>query len=1011
MHRITLVCCSSSSSSIKALARSSARVTQESSALLGGDEPHPRRPRPTSLFASFALEKLSKLLPSASSSCEKLQGHDSSTSLQHHNLDESNSPVLSLCEKILQLEARESAYFTKCVGEEEKDIHTPQLTDSFSKKDEYLSLKNQDKQQQKPPPLPSAACSSSSSSVYRRALMRHYSPFINTSFVQRVAKRVNMEETLQYAKELLQRIEEDKYQNLALLLSREKQQYVSDISPCALLSIGGAPSHVEEASGILTRLKMASSSSSSSSALPSSSRRQQQQRQRVHVTPPEIRNIQVNEIISNGKVVTLTEPTLPHHILPGTSLRQVLDKVLHKQWVKHVLPTFALPPSSEIGLDPFGGHNNVLQGAEEGKTAVRGHRGRQGSPHGSGHLLHTLYLHLVVFRQGMSWGEVSSLLNEATRSALETGNNVSSNGKDTLRIEMGSLTFNMSMDNDVTSTQLCSLSILVKRISREGGRRTEKERDASSSPLQEEEKQHHATQGEVLPTHFDALYHALSGMNLRSPYFSLQILGWRVFGCSLPRMMEGRKQYSILLRHVHPAHNQKLLEASVQTKSMVFPNFFEPHVFGPLDCPFRSYHVLSAIEAGKIREAILMTVCLTLGREGGRRGFAVPPQSRRPTGGKGGDDIRSPRWIARLISLLRSKEERPRYLIDAFEKSIPSSLLLCLKRSKAYLMWNLMASCRLHALPHPRSVPLVQASCVSGDMIRKSTSVMEGVEGILKIDECCPSTHQSVSIPPQGLWMSTWGREEEEDAHAGVVPPRDDWRDEKGPFPSRGPSSATSSSSSSSGETIYLLTWEEAAVAYSLMDVTLPLPYGSRWADTDGFRELSNRLGFPSSTPYPFTSLDKGEGEVYYRALLQTCTGFPYASRPWVRVLEEPSIPPSEEDEGGERQREASNLHGSKAPLMDYRLFTDLECAESSTGRNFTSISRGQQAVIRPLDRLGHRMVNRLPPGLLAASASSSSARHSLSPSSIPKSLVMHGTIAGEASISNLLREVLIIDG
>lgn len=965
-----------------------------------------QKPMAGSFFASVALENFSKSLPSSHAEAES--SHFTSPRPQQDG--DGAPPLLSLFEKIMQVEEEECKYFARCTASDQNATFIEPTSSSFRMETEATSedgyrrtlLKEKEWQQ-------------------RREALKYYHPLVNGSIFKRAAEQVRIEETLQYAKSLLQQLEENQYRNLNPLLRSVKQKYCSEM-PSAGASTCGAPSHSEETSGILTRLKVSCSSSSRAYSSP----RGRPQERRIHTTAPDTRSAHVNEIIPNGKVVTLTEPTLPHHVLAGASLRHVLDQQLLRQWKTRIRPTLSLPArTSDTGT------SNAFKHEVDGGIVVRKVEGKE-CQQSHDAILCTLYIHLIVFRQGMSWRECSRSLVETTRHALEKGTQKDGNGERDVRVEMGALSFNLCLEDDVTSTQLCSLSIQIKKIPREGST-TEEEQERNASLLQERS----VFEKGVLP-HVEVLYQELSRLNLRFTNMALQLLGWRSFGCSLQHTSTCQKQYSLLFRHVHPVHHPRFLEGSVQRKSMAFPNFYAPDVFGPPDCVFRSYHILAAMETGRIREAILMTLCMVCWPMW-EQGEALQKHLRLPTG----NEVRTlfPTWLDRLATLLRSSETRPMYLRQGFANAIPSSLYLLIQRSKSYLLWNVLASCRIHAIRHPRSGAMMEEPCVVGDIVAPraahpmaaptpASPAEEVVPGRQKLDSYGDRTCWHSTVSPQGLWRDAWMEVHDEPAstapssrgqnrktmqdHDTVVsfssprPPSSDW--------------------GAADHAVYLLTSEEAAVAHSLMEVVIPLPYGTVWNDLDVFQELWEGLGFATAGARVYdATLEEGPPHLLpCRPLLRSCTGFPHASRPWVKVLESPL----EASGSSSLQRSAMMEEHNKEEDLDetstetqwgstrwttpaHRLSSDLECGESAKGRNFTSLSRGKRAAVRPLDRVGYRMVDRLPTGLLSASLTSSSApsfRHSISPSSITKSVVFHGTIAGDTSISNLFREVWMID-
>lgn len=825
----------------------------------------------------------------------------------------------------------------------------------------------------------------------KSTVMTSYDPFWNQAFLERVAAQVRIEETLQYASYLLHRIVEDRSKNAALLLYRVKQQFVQGrFSSC---SVSGSPSHIEEASGILTRLKMCTSSSSRSAARP--------QTRRLRASISHQSNIQVNEILPNGRVVTLTEPTLPHHVLPTTSLRKTLDTQLQAQWGKQVMGnSLSSSPASSVshGVAPSLHQTHAWErdvAPQEVETEGTHRRAT-----------YTMYLHFLLFRQGMPWREARRYLVEVLQRALQKEPLSCWDGF-SVTWDVGSLALNVCMEDDVTSTQLCSLALNVHSAP------SVEERTPTLASL-------HPIDEVPLRRHAEVVYHALSSLNLRFSRLSIQLLGWRSFGCALQNASDSQKQYAVLLRHVQHAHDIQRVEANLQHQATAFPNFFSPHSFGPLDCPFRSYHVLAAMDKGAIREALLMAYCFGIWPELDR--MVHMPLTNR-TVQKGVVTPSFLPWTEKLLAVLYSGDDRTSSLQEALVNILPPALLALFQRSKAHLLWNTLASCRLHDIPHPRSGALADFPCVIGDVVQTTA----GVESFPPfppvtaesdetpwhdVDRCMEAiTGNGRGLTPEALLQMAW-------SDALDSPALND----RGLPPDPQSTTRRRAGLQSRRAMVCQLSSEEEAVSHSLMEVVLPLPYGSAFADSEVLPKLSDMLGFPVSSLYGSYRRGGNDGarrEVHYRPLFRACTGFPHASRPWVKVLEEPSDASSqrgsvmgeEEKEEEEKEKKGDDRGiGMEMEAVPYRLFSDVECGHSSTGRNFTANSRGKSVVLRPLDRLGRRMVDRLPTGLLAASSSRSSSRHSLSPASVAKSVAFHGTIAGDASMSNFLREVVIID-
>ncbi|RNF04436.1 hypothetical protein TraAM80_05151 [Trypanosoma rangeli] len=313
-------------------------------------------------------------------------------------------------------------------------------------------------------------------------------------------------------------------------------------------------------------------------------------------------------------------------------------------------------------------------------------------------------------------------------------------------------------------------------------------------------------------SNFDAMHQVtvikkLLRVNLRPLKLNLQLLGWRTFPCDPLHSHRCQMQYSMLLRGITTTQPTQL-EKKVQGHLAAFTNFFGPRHFGmlvPLS-PFRSFHATAAWEKNMPAEALLIAACLS-------------------------DDTRTTveeSWIDEMVELFQKGEDRPAVLKEWYHLHVSRGLRTQIERSKSDLLWNVLASCRIHELkrgavtgsPEPGEFVLPDSNCFfSDEMVAKPELFPDG---------CLPTKTC-------------------------------DYRDLRG---------------------VCVVDTREEAASHSIRDIVIPLNMGSN----ESMSQLSRLLGFvsisPKGTHYP-------QNPVSFRPLFFAGSGHPRATRPWVKVLPE----------------------------------------------------------------------------------------------------------------------------
>ncbi|EKF27628.1 hypothetical protein MOQ_008640 [Trypanosoma cruzi marinkellei] len=311
-------------------------------------------------------------------------------------------------------------------------------------------------------------------------------------------------------------------------------------------------------------------------------------------------------------------------------------------------------------------------------------------------------------------------------------------------------------------------------------------------------------------THQATVIKKLLRVNLRPLQMNIQLLGWRSFPCDPVNSSRCHMQYSMLLRGITTptTTGQTQLEKRVLGWLAVFPNFFGPCHFGMRSpsSPFRSYHAAAAWEKNMPAEALLIAACLS--------------DDARTMAGDG--------WVSEMVRLLQSGENRPAVLKEWYHLHVSCGLRAQIERSKSALLWNVLASCRIHEL----GGGAVEGSPEAGEFVLHTS------DGILPANVVT----KPELFPDASLLSLTCGDDGLKGVHA-------------------------------------VLTREEAA-PYTLRDVVIPLNVEGN----EVINHVSRLLGFtPASHGHNRLSCHPA----YFRPLFSAGSGHPRTTRPWVKALPE----------------------------------------------------------------------------------------------------------------------------
>ncbi|KEG12098.1 hypothetical protein DQ04_02001010 [Trypanosoma grayi] len=598
---------------------------------------------------------------------------------------------------------------------------------------------------------------SGGSHISTRDLLLQYNPTLDSTIVQRVAGAVDIEGALQRARHLLHAIRDggDLYKMLAAL--RESQP-----TPPMM-------QEVELEAGIAAKLCQGKDGH----------RSWRLRGFRLHTS-----DVQVAEVLPNGKIVSFTDPTLPNSAA-------------------------------------------VSRCCESARVDQQ-------------------YLHFVLYKEGLSLREAFTLLGGACG----------------VTCQVEDFAVNVALEESAVTVQLCSLRV--------------------SFPADLPPKEQRA-----------AVLGNLLQVNLKPLRLSVQVLHWRSFPCNPFNSYRCRMQYSMLVRGITAGTttNQSRLEGKVLAKLAAFPNYFGPRHFGPMppQCPFRTYHAMAAWERNMPAEALVIAASLS------DTATAMMADS----------------WVGQLVGLLRRGEDRPAILREWYHLHVPCGLRAQIATSKAALVWNVLASCRIRELGEN---VLVEGSPEPGDFAMESDS-----------NNILPS---GMVAKPE-LFLETGFTDVNT---TSIVKNHDDVR---GSGRGRGMEGLQGMAA--------IFTREEAA-RYSLRDIVIPFNVRGN----EVMEQLALLLGFQSSS-------GKFENhlwceEVRCLPLFVTGSGYPRAARPWVKALPEPC-----------------GVVGGESEDAFYKLLTDMELRQRTS---YTATSRGQRRGVWPVGKYGYRLAERLPAGAVSLTAS-----------------------------------------
>ncbi|KAH9578408.1 hypothetical protein LSM04_006871 [Trypanosoma melophagium] len=437
------------------------------------------------------------------------------------------------------------------------------------------------------------------------------------------------------------------------------------------------------------------------------------------------------------------------------------------------------------------------------------------SAHSQGLLgLENPYLHFVLYKERLSLQEAFVLMSEAC---------------DGLCLPED-FAANIALEESAVTVQVCSLRVTFP-------------------------DNNNKTTSNNFETHRENVMKQLLQVNLRPLQLSIQVLGWRSFPCDPSNGHNSQMQYSMLIRGItnspttSSSSNTRLhLEKRILSKLALFPNYFGPRYFGPLTptCPFRSYHAAAAWERNMPAESLIIAASI---------GYSI-------------SNTRSIGWINELVDLLRQGEDRPAVLRQWYQLHIPLGLKRQIATSKAALLWNVLASCRIHEVGKCS----LDSSPDVGDFVLDKNEHIWNERNIVKQElfpldsiDCMGSMIHQKSYSP----LDSNGKKR----FHGVLP-------------------------------IFTM---EARASYTLRDVVIP--FGLQ--DNEVVEELSCLLGFR----LPLSKLeDLSVIQVKFRPLFTKASGHPRTVHPWVKALPEPNA--ISEEEGGDRV---------------YKLLTDMELRQRSS--------------------------------------------------------------------------------
>lgn len=418
------------------------------------------------------------------------------------------------------------------------------------------------------------------------------------------------------------------------------------------------------------------------------------------------------------------------------------------------------------------------------------------------------------------------------------------------------------------------------------------------------------------------------------PRVALQLLSCSCDPCGpATPASAGGLQYAVLLRGFDQRGGPvNQIEHVALRCATALPNFFAPTHFGPASVPFfRTYHVAEALRQRRYAAAAAMLSCLHVDAAA-----ADGPAA----------------WLAHALRLLCSGEEREGVWQAWWRHAVPADVRDRVRDSKAELVWNVLASCRLHELAAAtggRQDVLLAAPPEPGDFVRQ----LHDAGGEAAVTD---GTSSAVAV---------------------VQPVLD----------------------------------QETASRYGIHDVVVPLLLDANAAGCESVADVEAQLGFRparGATAARLTAATLGSREVAartrFRPLLVEATGHPLAARPWCRSFAESS--------GSTTAGPFASAEGSSHTLT---LATDWEVAgQAAVTRDYAAGSRGPRALVWPVSKRGRPLTDRLPVGLMAAASADGSSLLS-STSAVAgrrgsRCLAMHCTLPARVPFTSFVSEFAALE-
>ncbi|CBZ37313.1 hypothetical protein, conserved [Leishmania donovani] len=411
------------------------------------------------------------------------------------------------------------------------------------------------------------------------AAVRSYNPTLDRALIQRIAARLAISDALRIARQLARYLQDsaavardkgdagydDEHQVTAAqaveLLRRAvdvcRERYVQNSADMRTTprptspSLWALTSAARESAGIAARLH--------NSAAAATKRAHRRRRQLHRCFLRYTSDVQVNEVLPNGAVVTFTHATRPEEVGSRTGPAESkggernADTSAAAAKAKRAPPRFSTPVSFRESLE------SCLTSSPS-----------------------TVHLHFVLYRRGVSLATAIADIVEASE-GLISAHNVSVN-------------IHIPENDEHVVVQACSVRVALP---------------VSTQPCGVEDAVQHCLHAA----------RAIVQINLArgTPRVALQLLECRTDACgeqhTASQVLDEspmRLQYALLLRGFEQRGGpvNRLDHASLAC-AMCVPNYFSPHHFGAAAVPFfRTYHVTEALVKRRYADAAVMMACL-----------------------------------------------------------------------------------------------------------------------------------------------------------------------------------------------------------------------------------------------------------------------------------------------------------------------------------------------------------------------------------------------------------------